>query len=369
MGRASAVVAGLAVTGVAALAACGGEPSPPPAPAALYAVEEPGGELPGAVAVGEGATWALDFAEGSVHRLGDRPRTIPASRRRRTPGLPRLVSGGGLAAGEGAVWVVDWSDELIRIDPRNNRVVARIAIPGANLKRVAVGAGAVWVLDTAGPGHLRRIDPATNRLVGEPAVVNGLPAHLVVGEGAAWVGSRLLGRPSGENRGVVTRLTIQGDGLARRDFVVRPGLAEGLAVGGGRFWLTAVLDRQGAVLLGYSARTGRLEHTTELFGVPRGLAADGRDVWVTQSEESLRPSLEAEEVVTTRNRHGVVTRYSTASAQLTGAPLSLGEIEGSIDPERRVALLPVALGGGRPVVGNTYDGSVTIVSNPTQQAR
>lgn len=353
-----------------ALAACGGEtPAPAPAPAHLYAADAPAGELPGAIAVGEGATWALDFADGSVRRVGDRPATIPASRRTRTPGLPRLVTGGGIAAGEGGVWVVDWTDELIRIDSRRGRVEARIALPGTNLNHVAVGEGSVWVLDTSGPGYLRRVDPASNRPIGRPAVVGGSPEHLVVGEGAAWVGTTLVGRRSGENRGVVTRFTVGSGALVRRDYAVRPGLVEGLAVGGGRFWLTAVLDRRGAVMLGYSTRTGRLDHTTELFGVPRGLAADARNVWVTQWAESLRPTLSAREVVTTRNGQGLVTRYATGDGRLTGGPLAVGEVEGPLDPKGAVARLPIAVGGARPAVASTYDGSVTTVSNPAERPR
>ena len=82
----------------------------------------------------------------------------------------RVAAGlGPLATGFGSVWTYDpVRDELLRIDPRTRRVVARMWAGGENV--LAAGADAVWALggDLANAGdvgavRLQRIDPRSNR--------------------------------------------------------------------------------------------------------------------------------------------------------------------------------------------------------------
>jgi hypothetical protein len=69
----------------------------------------------------------------------------------------------GLANGFESIWAVvraGSSDRaLVRIDPRSNRVVARLELPpnGGLIPDVEVAAGAVWVTDF---DHLLRVQPA-----------------------------------------------------------------------------------------------------------------------------------------------------------------------------------------------------------------
>jgi DNA-binding beta-propeller fold protein YncE len=62
------------------------------------------------------------------------------------------------AADARGVWVILPHEGLSRIDPQTNRVVGNMALPGA--VRVAIGAGAVWVVDGSA-GSLLRITPAS----------------------------------------------------------------------------------------------------------------------------------------------------------------------------------------------------------------
>ena len=87
---------------------------------------------------------------------------------------PRVVANdaladnlGSLDSGFGAVWATDPSKgEVLRLDPRTRRVIARIPVGGE--ARVTVGAGAVWAFNTR--GRLVRIDPATNRVTDRVAL-------------------------------------------------------------------------------------------------------------------------------------------------------------------------------------------------------
>lgn len=73
--------------------------------------------------------------------------------------------------------------EVLRIDPSNNRLVARIPLDG-RLRSIAAGEGAVWVSDTLGNLPLIHIDPASDRVV---STTPGLAGDLVaVGDGVVW---------------------------------------------------------------------------------------------------------------------------------------------------------------------------------------
>ena len=122
---------------------------------------------------GFGAVWATELSNGTVLRIDPRTRKVVAR-------IPVAVAGGRsvhpdafVAAGAGAVWVLagdlqngghDGPVQLLRIDPRRNRVVARIPLakPSGGTfspQGVHVGEGVVWVIGSAGA---LQIDPVGN---------------------------------------------------------------------------------------------------------------------------------------------------------------------------------------------------------------
>jgi streptogramin lyase len=93
------------------------------------------------------------------------------------------------AVGAGSVWALNQlRDALVRIDPRTNRVVAAIRMPvGADPFGIALGGGAVWVVDDS---YLVRIDPRTNRVSGWarfPRAGHSAFNGVVWADGSAWV--------------------------------------------------------------------------------------------------------------------------------------------------------------------------------------
>ncbi|MDQ3632272.1 MAG: PQQ-binding-like beta-propeller repeat protein, partial [Actinomycetota bacterium] len=96
-----------------------------------------------------------------------------------------------VAVGAGAVWVVDATrGTLSKVDPRTQLVVGRPRRVGGGPFAVAVGAGAVWV--AAGDGAVRAFNPRTLRQTGPPAVIPGANG-LAVGAGGVWVTARRTG--------------------------------------------------------------------------------------------------------------------------------------------------------------------------------
>ena len=118
-----------------------------------------------------------------------------AAREPGTAPLIRIDAGenlGAMAAGGGDVWVNDFGrEELLRLDGRSGRVVARLALG----RRVAIAADreAVWALRWGGrffrtpSGPLFRIDPATNRITRRIPLGDDVAFGVLTGEGDVWV--------------------------------------------------------------------------------------------------------------------------------------------------------------------------------------
>src|SRR6266511_4412211 len=103
------------------------------------------------------------------HALTPRPSTPASPPTTTTPPAPlaaRIRVGRGVAAvavGQGGVWALR-SRSVVRVDPRTNRVTARIRAPAADSwdGRFALGAGALWVGTGA---DTIRVDVRAGRLV------------------------------------------------------------------------------------------------------------------------------------------------------------------------------------------------------------
>src|SRR5262249_10896213 len=85
----------------------------------------------------------------------------------------------------GAVWGTDYvRGTVIRIDPRTNRVVRRIAV-GESPSNLRYGAGAIWVGSQT--GHVVfRIDPTTSGFTKIPVDLER-PDSTAVSDTAVWV--------------------------------------------------------------------------------------------------------------------------------------------------------------------------------------
>ena len=112
------------------------------------------------VAVGPEAIWVSGEADGgTVYRVN--PKTNKVVARIKTPN-PFAT---GLAAGLGAVWVAARDRRVIyRIDPATNKVAATIELP-TQIGGVTVGPDAVWASGWSN-GAIYRIDDATNTITG-----------------------------------------------------------------------------------------------------------------------------------------------------------------------------------------------------------
>jgi glutamine cyclotransferase len=185
--------------------------------------------------------------------------------------------GGPLVFAAGSLWVGAWGDrEVVRVDPRSNRVVARFPAGGRNLAGLAVGAGTVWVVQPDAD-QVVRLDPGTGRVVARidlgrlpfevaPGDRRFKPSLVAVGAGAGWVATA---------RGALARVDPASNRVVA---VVRlpPGGPAGIAVAGGSVWVAA--GAHGVARI--DAATNRLRGTIPLEVQAERVAAGGGQVWV-----------------------------------------------------------------------------------------
>jgi outer membrane protein assembly factor BamB len=227
-----------------------------------------------------GSLWVGAWRDRQVVRVDPRSNRVVA----------RFPAGGpnpaGLAVGAGTIWVVHPdTDEVVRLDPGTGRVVARIKLDplpfqvGAGDRRflpslVAVGRGAGWV--ASGRGAVARIDAASNRVVAVLKLLPARPAAIAVAGGSVWVAA------GGGGVARIEAATNRLLGAIRLDLY-----AERVAVGGGAVWVGGpttdpIVEIAGAVAR-IDATTGRVRAVVPT-GLPIGLAAAAGAVLVTEPD-------------------------------------------------------------------------------------
>jgi virginiamycin B lyase len=169
---------------------------------------------------------------------------------------------------------------------------------------VAVTADAVWVGST-GPDAVHRIDPKTNRRVASVALPGEPCAGLATGFGSLWV-PLCTAIPS------LAKVDLAANGLTTV-FAVGPAAAEGgVTTGAGNVWL--IVDKSGT-LAGIDPMTGALRRSIK---VPAGsynpYFSEGK-IWVTRAEGSEISRVDAVSGAVLANvRTGPNPRFLTAAA-------------------------------------------------------
>jgi len=168
---------------------------------------------------------------------------------------------------------------VLRIAPSTGAVLTRRFLKGGDIESIAVGQGAVWVLQD---GALTRLDPVSARITKRVALPSVQVGQIAVGEGAVWA---TLLRPNGGD--VLIRFDPRT--LQRTKTISPPSLGssgKSVAVGDGAVWWDG--GARGTVWR-VDPPTGRLIKTIRITPVagtvndftPNLIAAGADAVWVT----------------------------------------------------------------------------------------
>ena len=190
-------------------------------------------EVPGAgdVAVGGNTVWAYNWADQNVYAVDPRTNTVERnvpiaglvnvqrwdtiaadsggawalssegdSRLlwRVTPGYryPWKITLGydplAVATGAGAVWVAarnPTQEVLLRIEPNTGSVLRVVPLSGSDVQSIAVGDGALWVLQS---GTISRLDPRTGRVTRRLRFPGWKVGQIAAGDAGVWATMQLL---------------------------------------------------------------------------------------------------------------------------------------------------------------------------------
>ena len=151
----------------------------------------------------------LTTGEGSIWMLTLHAVTRIDPQRNRADRPVRLQhSTVAFAVGAGALWVADYDDPVLRkLDPRTGRELASISGIGLHAEAMVATKSAIWVasigpwrqnshgeIKPVGPGSVARVDPRNNRVVARIPVGRG-PGAIATGHGAVWVANSRGLRP------------------------------------------------------------------------------------------------------------------------------------------------------------------------------
>src|SRR4029077_10131570 len=124
--------------------------------------------------------WVVTDKQGTLVRLNPGDNRVLAR-------IPTNSGSYAVAVGSGSIWVTSAEHGLLsRVDPQNNRVIAQIPV-GPSPRFLCTSDDAVWVLNQ-GDGTVSRVDPLTNKVGATIAVgTPGPGGDIAAGEGAVWV--------------------------------------------------------------------------------------------------------------------------------------------------------------------------------------
>ena len=314
---------------------------------------------------------------------------VPASRvEARIPtGARDVVS---IVAAGGAVWVSSFDQRsLIEVDPRRNRVVNRLPVPGhpaqmlvyqgllwallpdeglvavveprarrivrfirsepTCMTAMAFGEGALWLTDDRVEWSASRRDPRTGATLQTLPTARNWRCALAVAAGAVWAGTP----------GAVDRYDIEHNRLTARIDAGRDPLAT-LYAAGDELWTG---NQDHGEMRRIDARTGRVTGVYRFGG--GSLAADGADLWATSSlttgePEGTDPILvrldRRTDRVVERLRVGRRARRTSAPYPLCPERTAAGACEHAGANVRSFALSGVAVAFGSVWVGQDVEG-------------
>jgi ABC-type transport system substrate-binding protein/predicted Ser/Thr protein kinase len=250
---------------------------------------------------------ALTLVDASTHRTVSKVSLGPATEHGTTAW--------DVAFSGSSAWVLAGGEQrLVRVDLAARKFVKTVGLPSIPGSRLAVGAGSIWLTESAGP-NVWRIDARTGEVL-KGFTVEGQGAGIAFGAGSLW-----LTRDT-----YVTRVDPRdGHVLARILFPFEPTW---LAYGDGAVWAAS-----GSV--GYVGKidpaVNRISKTQRLHGWLSDLAVGGGFVWASTIPD------------------GTVFKLAESDLSVQSG------IPGGVDPER------ISFGGNRLWVANSQDDAVSVI--------
>jgi virginiamycin B lyase len=188
-----------------------------------------------------------------------------------------------VAISDDAVWVGSTGPNAVhRIDPKTNRVLATVTMPGEPCAGLATGFGSLWVPLCAATPSLAKVDLAANRMtavfaVGPAAAEGGI----TIGAGSVWL--------IVDKSGTLARIDPATGSI--RQTVSVPAGSYNPYFDDGRIWVTRA---EGAELTSIDAATGVVLGSVRTGPNPRFLTAAAGAIWTLNQGDGTLTRVDAQ---------------------------------------------------------------------------
>ncbi len=194
-----------------------------------------------------------------------------------------------------AVWVASSEPASVhRIDPKTNKEVAIVSVPGDPCSGLTFGFGSLWVPLCGKPNSMVRIDPATNRIVATlPIGPAGPEGGIAASRDSVWMVT--------DAAGTLVRIDPVSNKV-RQKISIAPGsynpVFDGSAFEDGIIWITGGPTN---IVTAVDASSGAVLATVPVGPKPRFLAVGGGSVWtLNQGDGSVtRVDAQSRKVIAT----------------------------------------------------------------------
>ena len=187
-----------------------------------------------------------------------------------------------------AVWVASANPASVhRIDPRTNKEVAIVPVPGDPCAGMAFGFGSLWVPLCGKPNSIMRIDSTTNKITATlPVGPAGPEGGITASRDSIWIVT--------DNAGTLVRIDPVTN-RARQIISIAPGsynpLFDERTSGDGVIWITAGIAN---ILTAVDASSGAVLATIPVGPKPRFLAAGEDSVWTLNQGDGSVSRIDAQ---------------------------------------------------------------------------
>jgi virginiamycin B lyase len=178
------------------------------------------------------------------------------------PGSPDWVGIGD------SVWISNNpKNNVSKIDPRTNKIIATISVGKAPCAGLATGFSSVWV-PNCGDGSVWRLDPLSQKRVASIATgVADTEGGITAGEGSIWIPS--------DATGILTRINPQTNQVVSRIHI--PAGSYTAVDGEGSIWVTSTKNN---LVSRIDPKSEKIVATIKVGPSPRFLAAGLGNIWV-----------------------------------------------------------------------------------------
>jgi streptogramin lyase len=229
----------------------------------------------GNVAIGAGAVWVANDADGTITRVDPATNEVAATISFGDRAAPLVY------ATSGAIWSANYvSRSFSRIDPATNKITATVPDRGG-AESVVSGFGSIWLCGTGGPQYLTRVDPITLAVQAQIDLSHNGTAYSCIDE-AATGQSILVGAASTVDDGAL---------LERVDPAINRVSDAGPAPGSEGVGLVATATQAWTAdaargVFGLDPRNGRPDSQLPI-PKPAGLAVGAGSVWIVSASGSV----------------------------------------------------------------------------------